>query len=31
MHMKEVGFRIDRSGDEHSPPRKISSFLLIIE
>ena len=31
MHMEEVGFGIDRSGDEHSLARKISSFLLIIQ
>jgi len=30
-YMKQVGFRVDRSGNEHGLTRKISSFLLIIE
>ena len=30
-NMKKVGFGVDSSGDEHSLPGEIFSFLLIIE
>jgi hypothetical protein len=31
VYMKKTSFGIDRSGNEHGLPGKISSFLLIVE